>query len=66
MALFQELHAEGATILIVTHEPEISTYTERIIELRDGRVIRDQPVFARGDAAATLQSLGNPEPAGVA
>jgi putative ABC transport system ATP-binding protein len=66
MALFQELHAEGATILIVTHEPEISTYTERIIELRDGRVIRDQPVFARGDAAATLQSLGNPELAGVA
>lgn len=61
MALFQELHAEGVTFLIVTHESEISRYTERIVELRDGRVTRDTPVQDRDDArdhAAVLLSAG--------
>jgi putative ABC transport system ATP-binding protein len=40
MTLLQKLHAEGMTILLVTHEHDISSYAERIIELRDGRVVR--------------------------
>jgi len=51
MALFQELNDEGVTILIVTHEPDIASYTKRIVELRDGRVIRDEPVRNRRLAA---------------
>ena len=42
MALFQQLNEQGITLLIVTHEDEVSTYARRIIELRDGRIIRDQ------------------------
>lgn len=64
MALFQELNAEGVTLLIVTHEPEISRHTQRIVELRDGRVIRDEPVFERGYAVTDLEALRELEPAG--
>ena len=66
MALFQELHAEGVTFLIVTHESEISRYAERIVELRDGRVTRDIPVHDRNDALKDASALLSAEPAGVA
>jgi putative ABC transport system ATP-binding protein len=47
MILLQRLHAEGMTILLVTHEHDISSYAERIVELRDGRIVRDQRVATR-------------------
>ena len=48
MSLFQELNDDGATILLVTHEDEIAAYTRRVVELRDGAVIRDEArVFSR-------------------
>ncbi|NNM32929.1 MAG: ABC transporter ATP-binding protein, partial [Gemmatimonadetes bacterium] len=47
MGLFQELNEEGVTILVVTHEPDIALYAKRTIELRDGRVIRDEPIVNR-------------------
>lgn len=65
MALFQELNAEGATLLIVTHEPEISRYTQRVVEMRDGRIIHDDPVIDRGDARTDLDALMELEMAGV-
>ena len=54
MALFQQLNDQGITIVLVTHEPEVSQYAKRIIEMRDGRVVKDHPVENRGDAAADL------------
>jgi putative ABC transport system ATP-binding protein len=44
MALFQELNEQGITIVLVTHEPDVARYARRIVELRDGRVVRDHPV----------------------
>jgi len=41
MALFQELGAAGITIVVVTHEPDIASYTGRIVAMRDGRVLSD-------------------------
>ncbi|MES2664467.1 MAG: MacB family efflux pump subunit [Pseudomonadota bacterium] len=49
IALLQELHAEGHTIIIVTHDPGVAAMAERIVELRDGAVISDtrsRPVAA--------------------
>ncbi|NLO10946.1 MAG: ABC transporter ATP-binding protein [Candidatus Cloacimonetes bacterium] len=43
MAIFQELHQRGKTIILVTHELEISQYADRIITFRDGLVISDKP-----------------------
>jgi putative ABC transport system ATP-binding protein len=42
MALFDELHAEGQTIILVTHEPEIAEHCRRVVRLADGKVVSDQ------------------------
>ena len=44
MAIFQRLHKEGNTILIVTHEPDIAEYTRRIVRFRDGEIEGDERV----------------------
>ncbi len=41
MQLFDELHAEGHTLIVVTHEDEIAQHCQRIVELKDGRVFND-------------------------
>jgi putative ABC transport system ATP-binding protein len=56
LALFQQLNNQGLTIVMVTHETDISHYAHRVVELRDGLIIRDEPVadhrWARNDLAA--------------
>ncbi|TNE46934.1 MAG: ABC transporter ATP-binding protein [Deltaproteobacteria bacterium] len=42
MALFENLHTSGTTIILVTHEPEIAAYAERNIHLRDGNIEFDK------------------------
>jgi putative ABC transport system ATP-binding protein len=42
LVLFQKLHAEGRTIIFVTHNPDIAHYASRNIELRDGHIISDE------------------------
>lgn len=41
MEIFQGLHATGRTIILVTHEPEIAEYAERVIHVRDGLIVKD-------------------------
>jgi putative ABC transport system ATP-binding protein len=42
MALFDELHAKGNTIVLVTHEPDIAEFAHRIVNIRDGVIASDQ------------------------
>ncbi|MCS7305505.1 MAG: ABC transporter ATP-binding protein [Thermoguttaceae bacterium] len=42
LPLFQQLHAEGLTIVLVTHDPQVAAYAERIVRIADGRIIDDQ------------------------
>src|SRR5437764_2924397 len=44
MALFQRLHDEGNTIILVTHEHDIALHAHRVIHIRDGKIERDEPV----------------------
>jgi putative ABC transport system ATP-binding protein len=44
MALFDELHRQGNTIILVTHEPDIATYAHRVIHIRDGKVEKDEKI----------------------
>jgi putative ABC transport system ATP-binding protein len=55
MALFQELNEQGITLILVTHEPDVAKYTKRIVEVRDGKIIRDEPVKNRRRAADDLR-----------
>jgi putative ABC transport system ATP-binding protein len=57
MALFQELGRTGITVLIVTHEPEIAAYAERVIMMKDGRVTRDARATPRSAQADLQQEL---------
>jgi len=57
MALFQELNDAGITVLLVTHEPEVAQYARRFVEVRDGRIIRDEPVSGRRRAADDVRAL---------
>jgi putative ABC transport system ATP-binding protein len=66
MALFQELNDEGVTIVLVTHEHDIAEYHKRVIEVRDGRILRDEPVIARRNAREELSELDRLELAGAA
>ena len=57
MALFQELNAQGKTIVFVTHEPDIATFSSRTITLKDGRVVKDiknENIHAAKEALAAL------------
>ena len=47
MALFQELNDQGITIVVVTHEPDVAVYATRIVQMRDGQILRDEPVTDR-------------------
>ncbi|MEW6355517.1 MAG: ABC transporter permease [Planctomycetota bacterium] len=44
MAIFRKLHEAGNTVIMVTHDARLARYADRIIELRDGKVIRDTKV----------------------
>jgi putative ABC transport system ATP-binding protein len=57
MALFQQLNAQGITIVVVTHEPDVAAYATRIVQMRDGRVCGDEAVTQRHDAARDLEAL---------
>jgi putative ABC transport system ATP-binding protein len=61
MALFQELNEAGITIVLVTHEPDIAVYAKRIVEVRDGRIRRDEPVKSRRNAALDLENFEEKE-----
>jgi putative ABC transport system ATP-binding protein len=47
MALMDDLHAKGNTIVLVTHEPDIAEYAARVISIRDGQVSSDAPSARR-------------------
>jgi putative ABC transport system ATP-binding protein len=63
MGIFQHLNRErGITVVLITHETDIAEYGTRLIRFRDGRVVADQPVLHRRNAADELEALPPPEP----
>jgi putative ABC transport system ATP-binding protein len=56
MAIFQRLNSEqGITVVVVTHEPDISCFAERILRFKDGHLVNDEPVKDRRYAARELR-----------
>ena len=60
LVLFQKLHAEGHTIIFVTHNPELAEYSSRNINLRDGKVREDTLNPHIKSAAKALAALPQP------
>ena len=57
MAIFQKLNQEkGMSIVVVTHEPDIAHYADRIIVFKDGHVLTDERVTQRRNAAQELEN----------
>ena len=61
LVLFQQLHAEGRTIIFVTHNPDLIQYSSRNIRLRDGKVIEDSINENIMSAAEALAAMPKPE-----
>lgn len=57
MALFQDLHSEGRIIIFVTHEPDIARHCQRIVRLRDGKIVGDEKVSEPLNALTMLAGL---------
>jgi putative ABC transport system ATP-binding protein len=57
MGIFQKLNAQGITIVMVTHELDIASYTKRNVVMRDGQILTDQPVANRLSAEEESRKL---------
>jgi putative ABC transport system ATP-binding protein len=59
MKLFDDLNRAGNTVIVVTHEDDIAAHAARVVRLRDGKVISDQPtaraLAERAEPAATAE-----------
>jgi len=57
LAVFQRLHRQGRSIILVTHDAEVAQHAQRLIVLKDGTIVEDRPVPSPRDAEAELASL---------
>ena len=57
LKIIQGLHAQGRTIIFVTHNPELSQFSNRNIVLRDGHITEDRPNPSIASAAEVLKTL---------
>ncbi|MGN6151620.1 MAG: ATP-binding cassette domain-containing protein, partial [Lysobacteraceae bacterium] len=71
MRLLEDLNAQGHTVVVITHDPEVAAHARRIIEIRDGRIVADRRTAPRpSDAApagadAVPPTVARPAPGGT-
>ncbi len=63
LAVFQSLNEQGITVILVTHEAEVAHYAKRVVEVRDGLILRDEPV-TRAAGRQRIWSSGAPRGTG--
>jgi putative ABC transport system ATP-binding protein len=56
LSVFQQLNEQGITIVLVTHEPDIASYTKRIVEMKDGLIIHDKRLQHQRNAKEDLSA----------
>jgi putative ABC transport system ATP-binding protein len=62
LAIFQRLHREGRTLVMITHDRAVAEHARRVLVLRDGRIAEDQPVDKPHDAATELRLMAQGRP----
>lgn len=60
MGIFQDLNANGISIVLITHEPDIAMYTSRVVRLSDGQVVSDEPVKEKLQASEEIKKHRRP------
>lgn len=60
MALFNDLHHQGHTVLMVTHEPDVAAHARRVVRMRDGKIESDLPIA--DDPAGQASPMNAPAP----
>ena len=63
MAIFQRLHEDGRTVIMITHDRDLAEHANRVIVLDDGRIAEDELVGEPRDAEAELAAMAQPEEA---
>ena len=61
MAIFQRLHKEGKTVILVTHEYDIALHCNRIIRFKDGKILSDELVREPKNAMEELERIPDPD-----
>jgi macrolide transport system ATP-binding/permease protein len=51
MGILHQLKAQGHTVIIVTHDPQVAAQAERVIEIHDGEIVRNPPALSPAQAA---------------
>jgi putative ABC transport system ATP-binding protein len=57
MEIFQDLNDRGLTIVLVTHEPDVSQFAKRVVVFRDGKIAKDEQILNRPRASEVLRTL---------
>ncbi len=63
MSMFARLHAQGRTVVMITHEEDIAAYATRVVRLRDGMITQDyhqKPIDAHGEHVAHAEAAARP------
>lgn len=58
LAIFEQLHSTGITIVVVTHEADVASHGERIISFQDGQILRDQMIKTISPGTEELRNIG--------
>jgi len=61
LAIFQRLHKQGRTMIVVTHDQAVAEHADRVLVLRDGAVAEDRKIAPPRDAEAELSAFGQQE-----
>ncbi|MCP4644367.1 MAG: ABC transporter ATP-binding protein, partial [bacterium] len=62
MALFTELNGRGRTVVVVTHDPEVARYADRVVTIQDGQIVSDEVPAQRREPGARSENGGTSEP----
>ncbi len=62
MALFTELNGRGRTVVVVTHDPEVARYADRVVTIQDGRIASDEAPAQRREPGGRSENGGTSEP----